>query len=77
MTILSADLSLEVERLVRGMHAARPTKDETLRVIALAEANKHCQGRFEPASVLDVADLFQAYIRTGQNMMKPMNGEPS
>lgn len=50
------------------------TRDEYIRLCSLAEANAHCGGRFEPAAVLEVAVVFDSYIRTGQNLLRPSGG---
>lgn len=44
--------------------------EEIRRAIALTQANAHCQGRFEPAAVLDVAMAFEVYIQRGINMLR-------
>jgi len=49
--------------------------EQYIRLAALNAANVHCQGRFEPMAVLDVAVAFQVYISMGHNMLKTEGGQ--
>jgi hypothetical protein len=51
------------------------TPEQYIRLAALNAANVHCQGRFEPMAVLDVATAFQVYISMGHNMLKTAGGQ--
>jgi len=41
------------------------TRDERIRLEALAQANFSVQGRAEPGTVLEVAMLYEGFIRGG------------